>query len=31
VVATHDKTLIENATGRVLQIRQGRLDTPPEI
>ncbi|WP_319406616.1 cell division ATP-binding protein FtsE [uncultured Desulfosarcina sp.] len=31
VVATHDKTLIENATGRVLQIRQGRLDTPPDI
>ena len=31
VVATHDKALIENATGRVLQIRQGRLDTPPDI
>ncbi|MBC2743804.1 MAG: cell division ATP-binding protein FtsE [Desulfosarcina sp.] len=31
VVATHDKSLIENAIGRVLQIRQGRLDTPPDI
>jgi cell division transport system ATP-binding protein len=31
VVATHDKALIENATGRVLQIRQGRLDTPEDI
>jgi len=31
VVATHDKVLIENATGRVLQIRQGRLDTPPDF
>jgi cell division transport system ATP-binding protein len=31
VVATHDKTLIENATGRVLQIHQGRLDMPPDI
>jgi cell division transport system ATP-binding protein len=31
VVATHDKALIESATGRVLQIRQGRLDTPPDI
>jgi cell division transport system ATP-binding protein len=31
VVATHDKSLIENATGRVLQIRQGRLDTPADI
>ena len=31
VVATHDKALIENATGRVLQIRQGRLDTPSDI
>ena len=31
VVATHDKSLIESATGRVLQIRQGRLNTPPDI
>ena len=31
VVATHDKSLIEKATGRVLQIRQGRLAAPPEI
>lgn len=31
VVATHDKTLIEKARGRVLQIRQGRLDTPSDI
>jgi cell division transport system ATP-binding protein len=31
VVATHDKSLIESATGRVLQIRQGRLDTPTDI
>jgi cell division transport system ATP-binding protein len=31
VVATHDKSLIDNATGRVLQIRQGRLDTPADI
>jgi len=31
VVATHDKALIASATGRVLQIRHGRLDTPPEI
>lgn len=31
VVATHDKSLIKSATGRVLQIRQGRLDTPPDI
>jgi cell division transport system ATP-binding protein len=31
VVATHDKSLIENTSGRVLQIRQGRLDTPPDI
>ena len=28
VVATHDKTLIEGATGRVLHIDQGRLETP---
>lgn len=31
VVATHDKSLIKNATGRVLQIQQGRLETPPDI
>ena len=31
VVATHDKSLIEKASGRVLQIRQGRLDTPSDI
>jgi cell division transport system ATP-binding protein len=31
VVATHDKSLIKSATGRVLQIRQGRLDTPADI
>lgn len=31
VVATHDKSLIDNASGRVLQIRQGRLDAPPDI
>ena len=31
VVATHDKSLIKSATGRVLQIRQGRLDLPPDI
>ena len=31
VVATHDKSLIESATGRVLQIRQGRFDMPPDI
>ncbi len=31
VVATHDKALIENAIGRVLQIRHGRLDMPPDI
>jgi cell division transport system ATP-binding protein len=31
VVATHDKSLIESASGRVLQIRQGRLDTPTDI
>jgi cell division transport system ATP-binding protein len=31
VVATHDKALIKSATGRVLQIRQGRLDTPTDI
>jgi len=31
VVATHDKSLIEKATGRVLQIREGRLATPSDI
>lgn len=31
VVATHDRSLIENATGRVLHIRQGRLDEPSDI
>jgi len=31
VVATHDKALIDNATGRVLQLRQGRLDMPSDI
>ena len=31
VVATHDKSLIERASGRVLQIQQGRLDTPSDI
>ena len=31
VVATHDKSLIENATGRVLQLKQGRLDLPSDI
>lgn len=31
VVATHDKHLIDNATGRVVQIRQGRLDPSPDI
>ena len=31
VVATHDKALIEKASGRVLHIRQGRLDTPPDF
>lgn len=31
VVATHDKTLIEGATGRVLHIDQGRLETPANL
>lgn len=31
VVATHDKALIERATGRVLHLRQGRLDPPVDI
>lgn len=31
VVATHDKSLISNATGRVLQIRQGRLESTADI
>ena len=31
VVATHDKALIESATGRVLHLQQGRLDHPLDI
>lgn len=31
VVATHDKALIESATGRVLHLQQGRLDRPLDI
>lgn len=31
VVATHDKSLIERAAGRVLHLRQGRLDPPADI
>ena len=31
VVATHDKSLISSATGRVLQIRQGRLEPTADI
>lgn len=31
VVATHDKALIQSASGRVLHIQQGRLDTPSDI
>ena len=31
VVATHDKALIESATGRVIQIRQGRLEPSPDF
>jgi len=31
VVATHDKTLIESATGRVFHLHQGRLDRPSDI
>lgn len=31
VVATHDKSLIASATGRVLQIRQGRLESPVDV
>ncbi|WP_319522651.1 cell division ATP-binding protein FtsE [uncultured Desulfosarcina sp.] len=31
VVATHDKTLIESATGRVLHLQQGRLDRPADV
>jgi cell division transport system ATP-binding protein len=31
VVATHDKSLIASATGRVVQIRQGRLEPPLDI
>ena len=31
VVATHDKSLISGATGRVLQIRQGRMEPTVDI
>jgi cell division transport system ATP-binding protein len=31
VVATHDKSLISSATGRVLQIRQGRMEPTEDI
>jgi cell division transport system ATP-binding protein len=31
VVATHDKSLISSATGRVLQIRQGRMEPSVDI
>jgi cell division transport system ATP-binding protein len=31
VVATHDKSLISGATGRVLQIRQGRMEPTTDI
>lgn len=31
VIATHDKALIESATGRVIQIRQGRLEPSPDF
>lgn len=31
VVATHDRTLIESATGRVFHLRQGRLDRPSDV
>ena len=31
VVATHDKSLISSATGRVLQIRQGRMEPTVDI
>jgi cell division transport system ATP-binding protein len=31
VVATHDKSLISSATGRVLQIRQGQLEPTADI
>jgi len=31
VVATHDKTLIESATGRVVHIDQGQMDSTPDI
>ena len=31
VVATHDKSLISRATGRVLQIRKGLLEAPADI
>jgi cell division transport system ATP-binding protein len=31
VVATHDRQLIESATGRVLHIKQGRMDSAADI
>jgi len=31
VVATHDRTLIESATGRVFHLQQGRLDRPSDV
>lgn len=31
VVATHDRTLIESAAGRVFHLRQGRLDHPSDV
>ncbi|WP_246804842.1 cell division ATP-binding protein FtsE [Desulfosarcina cetonica] len=31
VVATHDRSLLERGNGRVLQLRQGRLDLPADI
>ena len=31
VVATHDKSLIENAIGRVVKIHAGRLGPPPDM
>ncbi|BBO89960.1 cell division ATP-binding protein FtsE [Desulfosarcina ovata] len=31
VVATHDRSLIESATGRVLTLHQGRLEPPADV
>ena len=31
VIATHDRSLIESASGRVLHIHEGRLDVPSDI